>query len=480
MDDSPPVSTLAPNDIIRSKLCIGCGACAGMAEPDVARMDWDRYGQLKPRAQAAWLNRPDPCFAQICPFSPSVPNEDAIAEARFPSASQRHPSLGSFEKAYVGHVAEGAFRDWGSSGGMVSWVAAELLRQNRVDGVAHVAPRAPTDGSGYFGYRISRSLDEVQGGAKSRYHPIHLADVIREIKATPGRYAIVGVPCFIKAVHLLRERDPLLRERIAFTLGLFCGHMKSRRFVESFAWQLGAPIEAVAAVEYRLKDAGRPANWYTAHLSLRDGRALRKDWWHLADGDWGAGFFQNPACDMCDDVVAETADIAFGDAWVEPYSSDGRGTNVVIARSPGMASLVEGAIAAGRLTLEQVDADFIVETQTAGLRHRREGLAYRLTWRRGGVVPRKRVPPGADGLPLRRRLVYRMRAGIARWSHRVAWLAARTGASRLYIGWAWTSLRLYRALTYSVGPLGRLLDRMENAIRRRPHDRVTRPAADPS
>jgi coenzyme F420-reducing hydrogenase beta subunit len=44
---------------------------------------------------------------------------------------------------------------------------------------------------------------------------------------------------------------------------------------------------------------------------------------------WGAGFFQNSACNYCDDVVAETSDIAFGDAWVEPYSSDGRGTNVV-------------------------------------------------------------------------------------------------------------------------------------------------------
>ena len=33
-----------------------------------------------------------------------------------------------------------------------------------------------------------------------------------------------------------------------------------------------------------------------------------------------------------DDVVTETADISFGDAWVEPYSSGGRGTNVIIVR----------------------------------------------------------------------------------------------------------------------------------------------------
>ena len=80
------------------------------------------------------------------------------------------------------------------------------------------------------------------------------------------------------------------------------------------------------------KDESRPANWYRAHLELDDGSSAAEDWWHLADGDWGAGFFQNPACDWCDDVVGETADVSFGDAWVEPYSSDGRGTNVMVVK----------------------------------------------------------------------------------------------------------------------------------------------------
>src|SRR5207253_6440765 len=142
---------------------------------------------------------------------------------------------------------------------------------------------------------------------------------------------------------------------------------------------------------------------YRAHLELDDGSSAEQDWWHLADGDWGAGFFQNPACNWCDDVVAETADISFGDAWVEPYSSDGRGTNVVIVRTRELHGLIENARANGHLQLEPVDADFVIQTQAAGLRHRRDGLAYRLTWRKRGVVPVKRVAPSAD-LPMRRKL----------------------------------------------------------------------------
>jgi len=440
---------LSPAEIVESRLCIGCGSCA-------AAMRWDRDGFLKPDAFA---EAPPEQFADQCPFSPAAPNEDEIAAARFATASASDPRIGRFEAAYVGHALEDPFRRNGSSGGLTSWVAAELLRTGAVDGVAHVAPADPQTDGRFFAYRISRSLDALSEGAKSRYYPVELSSVLREIRETAGRYAIVGIPCFIKAIHLLRRVDPLIRERVTHTLGLFCGHMKSATMVESFALQLGAELGRVRSLDYRIKDESRPANWYRAHLELDDGSAKEQDWWHLADGDWGAGFFQNPACDWCDDVVGETADVSFGDAWVEPYSSDGRGTNVMVVRTKALVEMVERARAEGRLDLRPVDADFIAQTQAAGLRHRRDGLAYRLTWRRRGLTPRKRVQPSA-ALPFRRKLVYRMRNAIAQWSHRVFRLARALHAPAIYTVWAHSMLRLYQSLTWSRGRLGKLLDRL--------------------
>lgn len=451
------MTAISPGNIVRSGLCIGCGACT-VGEPR-ATMAWDRYGQLKPEGPRDWREAASPDFAARCPFSPVAPNEDAIAAARFPDAPKADARIGRHVSAHVGAVVEPPFRAQGSSGGMVSWVAAELLRRGEVDGVLHVHPGR--GGQPFFSYRISRSLPELLAGAKSRYHPVHLAAVLEEVRRAPGRYAVVGIPCFIKAVHLSRAHDPVLAERIAFTLGLFCGHMKSARFVTSFAWQLGVDPARVAAVEYRLKDEGRPANWYTAHLTLEDGSTVQRDWWHLADGDWGAGYFQNSACNFCDDVVAETADVSFGDAWVEPYSSDGRGTNVIVVRAPSIQRLIDEGRAEGRLALEEVDADFVAATQAAGFRQRREGLAYRLTWPRRGIRPVKRVAPSAAGLPWRRRLVYRTRAGISAWSHRVARAAERTGRPALYVRWAWGVYRLYEGVTYARGRLGPLFDRLD-------------------
>src|SRR3546814_10766655 len=102
------------------------------------------------------------------------------------------------------------------------------------------------------------------------------------------------------------------------------------------------------------------------------------------------------------------------------YSSDGRGTNVIIVRSPIVHGLVRRGIEDGRIDLQTVDSHFVEQTQAAGFRQRREGLAYRLSWLRHGVRPRKRVAPASHGLPRRRKLIYRVRNHIALWSHRIA------------------------------------------------------------
>jgi hypothetical protein len=69
------------------------------------------------------------------------------------------------------------------------------------------------------------------------------------------------------------------------------------------------------------------------------------------------------------------------------------------------------------------------------------------------------VQPSAD-LPLRRKAIYRLRRLITRGSHRLFALAGATGRPDLYTAWARPTLRLYQALAWGAGPLGRWLDRI--------------------
>ena len=450
----------SPKDIVQSGLCIGCGSCVAQAGPAIAHMAFDSYGQLKPRGASEWIAAPSDSFSRTCPFSPAAPDEDYLSSRFMAPGTPRDRYAGQMVAAYVGHVTAEEHRLNGSSGGMVTWVAAELIRRGLVDGIAHVvAADDPAKQGRFFHYHIARTETEVHQGAKSRYYPVELSRVLDEIRDSPGRYAIVGIPCFIKAIQLLRLKDATFRERIVYTLGLFCGHMKSARFVESFAWQMKVPVGKVSTLDYRHKFPDRPANWYNTKLSLRDGTRVNKDWWHAVDGDWGAGFFMNSACNYCDDVVAETADISFGDAWVEPYASDGKGTNVVVVRSPEINSLLQAAIGAGQLKLKVVDAAFVHQTQAAGFRQRREGLAYRLTLSRTGVKPVKRVLPDAGLISADRKLIYRMRCYISKWSHRVFWLARVLKSPRIYLTWAKAIASVYHGVAYHKGSVRGMLNR---------------------
>jgi coenzyme F420-reducing hydrogenase beta subunit len=453
----------SPGEIVNSGLCIGCGSCVGQSQGPGVRMSFDKYGFLKATGNNQWLRTPSAPFTNTCPFSPAAAKEDTIAADLYPTAPNIDSHLGRYQTAYVGYAAEENFRMQGSSGGMVTWVASELLRKGLINAVAHVvASGNPLAEGKYFKYRISTTEEEIRQGAKSRYYPIELSGVLDMIRSQPGRYAVVGIPCFIKAINLLRRNDPLFRERIVFTLGLFCGHMKSARFIQSLAWQMKVPSEQIKSVEFRQKDPNRPANWYNAKLTLFSGEEVNRDWFHLADGDWGAGFFMNSACNFCDDVVAETADISFGDAWVEPYSSDGKGTNVVIVRSTIIDELVKNAISEERLKLDIVNSEFVIQTQAAGFRQRREGLAFRLSWRRKSIQPNKRVQ-GSSDIPRNRKLIYRIRYHISSWSHKMSRLSLLFNMPNLYIIWAKTISAVYHGLAYQRGKVGVIMKRLHLA-----------------
>jgi len=75
---------------------------------------------------------------------------------------------------------------------------------------------------------------------------------------------------------------------------------------------------------------------------------------------WGPGFFKVNACDYCDDITSELADISCGDAWFHPYTSDWRGSNVVITRSTLAQQLVDKGIEKNILKLDLISSKKIL------------------------------------------------------------------------------------------------------------------------
>ena len=383
--------------VIVGGYCIGCGACTlGLDTSDV-HVKLNDLGRFQANLMAG-RRANSAQAAAVCPFSDSSANEDRLAEEflELPDMAE-DPRLGRWLDAHAGHAAQGSFRTLGSSGGFTSWLLAELLVRKRVDAVIHVKPSVPdvTDPT-LFRYSISETVDEIQRGAKSHYYPVELSGMLKHIRNVPGRYAVVGVPCFIKAIRLLCRQEAVFRDRIAFCIGLFCGHLKSTGFAEFLAWQCGVAPAHLRAIDFRTKLPGRRSSNYGVTVQGEvDGEFVTRTAVasELQGTDWGMGLFKYEACDYCDDITAETADVSVGDAWLPQFVNDSRGTNIVVVRNKELHALVKDAVAKRILVFSPLDSDSTAASQSANFRHRRQDLPYRLylkdrsnLWR-----PKKRV-----------------------------------------------------------------------------------------
>jgi coenzyme F420-reducing hydrogenase beta subunit len=368
----------------------------------------------------------------VCPLSDDASSEDEIAAAVFDASLARHGAIGAYASCFAGHVVEGAYRRNGSSGGMASWLLCELLSSGLADHVIHVAAvPAAAPGDVLFDYRVSSSGDEIRQAAKSTYYPVEMSRVLARVREAPGRYVLVGVPCFIKAARLLCRTDPVLNSRLRWFVGLVCGHLKSRHFSSLLAWQMGIAPHQLTGVDFRVKRPDESASHYGVAAWGQDGErplSAHAPARSLFGGNWGHGLFKYKACDYCDDVFAETADVTIGDAWLPRYDADPLGTNILVLRNTGLDALVRDAWRDGRLQLEELPAADMAASQAGGLRHRRDGLIYRLARARqqGVWTPRKRVFPSSRRLTRMERTRQDMREKLRDDSHRLFQLALAT------------------------------------------------------
>ncbi|HFU5884200.1 TPA: coenzyme F420 hydrogenase/dehydrogenase beta subunit N-terminal domain-containing protein, partial [Enterococcus faecium] len=136
-------------------------------------------------------------------------------------------------------------------GGFATWILKELLEQKYVDYVINV--KATQHPEKLFSYSISKSVEEIIKGSKTKYYPVELSEVLKIVKEVPGKYAIIGLPSFIMELRLLSEIDETIKERITFMIGLVCGHQKSSKFADILAWQCGIKPGELKSIDFRKK-----------------------------------------------------------------------------------------------------------------------------------------------------------------------------------------------------------------------------------
>lgn len=421
--------------VIEGGYCIGCGGCAAL-DPTI-RMEFDEMQRLQAFLPLGEVNA---AAAKACPFADGNPDENWLSQELFNAPDiMVDTRIGRHLGTFGGWVEEGNFRVCSSSGGIGSWMQAELLEKGLVDAVINVTEvEAGPSGMPLFRFTVARTLQEVIANAKTRYYPVEMSGVVSHIRDNPGRFAVIGVPCFAKAFRLIARQDSVVAERLRFVLAIVCGHLKSAAFAEAIAWQCGIRPEELSGIDFRTKLEGRPASRYGVTVKgVRNGGALTitRPMEELLGSNWGHGLFKLKACEFCDDVFGETADAVVGDAWLPAYDGDHRGANVVVVRNPDMLALLCAGAKEGRLCLDSLTADELAASQAGGLRQRRDGLAYRL-WladRAGDWRPKKRVAARRNHLDPHMQRIYRLRYSLGQESHAMYYSARQGGCFQEFL-----------------------------------------------
>ena len=409
---------------IEHGLCMGCGTCK-LALKDSVDIKLNSQGFYHSNTSA---NADLSSASNLCPFSNDSLNETQLGKKIYGNSNLNHDDrVGFFSKIYAGSIKDEKEKNNSSSGGLTTWLIKKLLKNKEVDAVVHVG-QSQNDAN-LFEYKITTSLEDIdfKGNKKSRYYPVSLESIIQDIDLSDKKFVFVGIPCFVKSIRLAQQSGYL--KNIKFCLSLLCGHMKSAAFAENLAWQVGVSPRNLKSIDFRVKKPKLNANNYLIEVISNDDRKTLEKNFKLFGSNWGYGFFKHKACDFCDDLAGELADVTFGDAWLPKYVADYQGTNIVVSRNHLFDRYIEEYN--NELFIDNLTVDDFFESQSANYRHRRDGLKSRIE-NTSGWLPNKRLELSKNIVSDKRTKIYSYRYFLSKKSNEVFILAKKINSYHFF------------------------------------------------
>ena len=241
--------------IVKIDMCIGCGICASLCPTNALEIKFNQNGEYNSKLTGNCLDSCSLCL-DVCPFNNNK-NENQLAENIFSDDLKHDSNLGVYLNTYSAHINNDQFRLNSASGGVTTWLLEQLLIEDKVDYIINVKPNKESEK--LFDFQIADSVEKIREGAGSAYYPVEMSEVINKVLNQEGRFAIVALPCFLKAIELAKEKNNKLKNRIIYSIGLVCGQLKNKKFTEYIS-KLAGMKEKINKVSYRNNSVDQPAN----------------------------------------------------------------------------------------------------------------------------------------------------------------------------------------------------------------------------
>lgn len=331
--------------IVEQGLCIGCGLCQTIAGADRVRVRKTAGGYLQPVVEGELDHPTVDLIYEACPGT----RVEGLPERLIEADTRIDNVWGPWRRMVRGWAGDPRVRYEGSTGGVLTALAAYLLQSERVDFVLQVKTSASEPSFGEP--TLSFAVADVFAAAGSRYGPAATLTDIGAVLDQDRPFAFVAKPCDVAALRSYASQDPRVDQLVRYCLVMVCGGYGTPRGTLEFFRRNGIDPETVTALRYRGRGCPGPTRVETADGRVREFHYI--DFWGEDETSWSLPF----RCKICPDGIGEAADIAAADTWIgggpDRFDSlDDPGTNAIVARSRAGEELIAAAAADGALELE--------------------------------------------------------------------------------------------------------------------------------
>ena len=405
--------------VIESGMCIGCGACE-MADASVkVSLNPKRliYEPETPGSVAA---------ASVCPAV--AVDYAGLHDYLFPGAEVG--PFGVVRSVYLAQSTDLDRNTKASSGGLIKEVLRSLLSSGEIDGVIALDHAEGID----FAARLVTDVDDVDSLPGSIYHNLLQTPALTLLRDTPGRLAIVAIPCQLEGLYSwVRRFAPDLRHKIVLTVGLLCGWQYSHHSINAMGEYLGYDPAEISDISFR---GGGPVGKLT--VTTEDGSTYTAS--RRVDFGYQVAFdrhFNTTRCHLCINHSNFLADLVVGDAWLPSTVFTKTGISLVVCRTAMAEQVLARLVENGSCVSVRVDEEEIRESQTDRVVFGEFAYAYAAHLRElGGHVPELHGPNEGHGTLKPRRQVAKFHRELVR---KQALMAARRYR---YMKWRKATLEL--------------------------------------
>lgn len=355
-------------EVDQKGLCLECGTCEGVCPHNNIQLIPDEAGRNRIHIEDdSHCEKCSGICLKVCPGHEV--DMDQLNLQVFGKLPENYWA-GNTLQVFLGYSPDDMTKKASASGGIVSTLLIHALETGLIQGVYLLTPQPGKP----FELKATLVTDKesVLNSAGSFYWPAPIGQCLRDIRHSEGKFAFVGLPCEIQALRKAQAINKGLREKTAFTIGLYCGGRPTIQG-QHFAFdRYGIDLAEVEKIKYRQPE-------WPGHLkaTLKDGEEV-----HVYKPQQLQGFsgqiFTHPRCILCHDAVADLADISTGDAIRLEDIRQPEEKSLLVARTETGLALVESARAAKKLVLREVGVDKLVHSQHRPILHKKLSLWARL------------------------------------------------------------------------------------------------------